>query len=297
MKSMPAANLRNASPSSAVVSPSAVAGLSEDLAHLNIPSGEVTVGSVVQCTLAQSNRVYKGEVMAFDSIIKAIILKCPSTCNRSSLNDVHIFNLTKLKDLKVIHQNKEAVLDPPSLNLQRLTNRQRDQLERKKRLVMGFRSGISPEGQKLFQAIAKTMDDITWHGKNIVVMKEVTITPPYQSDSVKGNQDSKALKHVRKIVEKHINDQLLLKQQEASVRGGSEELVSVNNNNNKGSESHALPGSSAQTQQSAPLRQAPTNRHDGAGGGSGRSQRAPGGARSSTQKREYEPSAKSQYTQ
>ena len=72
MKSMPAATMRNSSPSSAV-SPSAVANLSEDLAHLNLP-GDVAVGSTVQGTLAQSNRIFKGEVMAFDPNVKAIII-------------------------------------------------------------------------------------------------------------------------------------------------------------------------------------------------------------------------------
>ena len=73
-KTMPAATMRNSSPSSAV-SPSAVAGLSEDLAHLNLPA-EVTVGSTVQCTLtlAQTTRIFKGEVVAFDPTVKAIIL-------------------------------------------------------------------------------------------------------------------------------------------------------------------------------------------------------------------------------
>jgi len=33
-----------------------------------------------------------------------------------------------------------------------------------------------------------------------VVMREVTITPPYKPENVKGISDSKALKHVKKIV-------------------------------------------------------------------------------------------------
>jgi hypothetical protein len=37
-----------------------------------------------------------------------------------------------------------------------LQNRLREQVDRKKRLVMAFKAGISPEGQKLFQAIGKT---------------------------------------------------------------------------------------------------------------------------------------------
>jgi hypothetical protein len=31
-------------------------------------------------------------------------------------------------------------------------------------------------------------------------LKEITIYPPYRPENVKGNMDSKALKHVRKIV-------------------------------------------------------------------------------------------------
>jgi hypothetical protein len=69
-KNMPAATMRNSSPA---VSPSTVAGLTEDLGHLNLPN-EVTVGSTVQCTMLRSNRIYKGEVLAFDPNVKAIIL-------------------------------------------------------------------------------------------------------------------------------------------------------------------------------------------------------------------------------
>ena len=41
---------------------------------------------------------------------------------------------------------------------------------------------------------------MTWNGENISVLKEVTIYPPYRPEDVKGNTDSQALKHVRKIV-------------------------------------------------------------------------------------------------
>ena len=44
------------------------------------------------------------------------------------------------------------------------------------------------------------IDEIVWKDENIVVMREVTITPPYKPENVKGNSDSKALKHVKKIV-------------------------------------------------------------------------------------------------
>jgi hypothetical protein len=57
--------MRNASPG--------VAGAADDLSHLSL-AGEVSVGSTVQCTMKQANRIFKGEVMAFDPSFKAIIL-------------------------------------------------------------------------------------------------------------------------------------------------------------------------------------------------------------------------------
>jgi len=47
---------------------------------------------------------------------------------------------------------------------------------------------------------------VTWDGKDIRVMDQVTINPPYLPENVKGNMD-KAVNHVKKIVEKHLKDQ------------------------------------------------------------------------------------------
>jgi hypothetical protein len=47
-----------------------------------------------------------------------------------------------------------------------------------------------------------SLNDIVWNGENIVVMREVTVTPPYRPENVKGKTDSKAHGHVRKIVSK-----------------------------------------------------------------------------------------------
>ncbi|KAF3816988.1 hypothetical protein GH733_014336 [Mirounga leonina] len=66
-------------------------------------------------------------------------------------------------------------------------------------------AGVSLEGQQLFQTIHKTIKDCKWQEKNIVVMEEVVITPPYQVENCKGKEGS-ALSHVRKIVEKHFRD-------------------------------------------------------------------------------------------
>jgi len=65
---------------------------------------------------------------------------------------------------------------------------------------MALQAGVSPEGQKLFIAISKTIQDITWNGANIVVFDNVTIRPPYKVDNVHGNTESGAYRHVKKVV-------------------------------------------------------------------------------------------------
>merc|ERR1719431_2232449 len=87
--------------------------------------------------------------------------------------------------------------EPTSLNIGRLNARAREQIDKKKKLVMALKAGVSPEGQRLFTAINKTIDEV-------VVMKSVRICAPYTPDCVKG--DTTATNHVRKIVEKHLKD-------------------------------------------------------------------------------------------
>ncbi|KAK2578637.1 hypothetical protein KPH14_012129 [Odynerus spinipes] len=165
-----------------------------------------SIGSTVACKTCY-NKEIEGEVLAFDPQTKMLILKCPASNGRPSLNDVHIVNLSLVSDVQVKREVSPTTSEPPqSLNLQMLNRRVRNQIEEKKRLVMALQAGVSPEGQKLFIAISKTIQDITWNGANIVVFDNVTIRPPYKVDNVHGNEDSGAYKHVKKVVEKHIKD-------------------------------------------------------------------------------------------
>ncbi|KAK0175699.1 hypothetical protein PV327_009428 [Microctonus hyperodae] len=165
-----------------------------------------SIGSTVACKTCY-NKEIEGEVLAFDPQTKMLILKCPSSSGRASVNDVHIVNLSLVSDVQVKREVSPMATEPPqSLNLQRLNTRVRNQIEEKKRMVKALQAGVSPEGQKLFIAIAKTIQEITWSGQNIVVWDDVTIVPPYKVDNVHGNIESKPYLHVRKVVEKHMKD-------------------------------------------------------------------------------------------
>lgn len=117
------------------------------------------------------------------------------------MNDVHIVNLSLVSDVQVKREVSPTPTEPPqSLNLQRLNTRVRNEIEAKKRMVKALQAGVSPDGQKLFIAIAKTIQEITWSGQNIIVWDSVTIVPPYKVENVLGNADSKPYLHVKKVV-------------------------------------------------------------------------------------------------
>ncbi|KAK0098240.1 hypothetical protein PV326_010139 [Microctonus aethiopoides] len=167
-----------------------------------------SIGSTVACKTCY-NKEIEGEVLAFDPQTKMLILilllsshkECPSSSGRPSVNDVHIVNLSLVSDVQVKREVSPMATEPPqSLNLQRLNTRVRNQIEEKKRMVKALQAGVSPEGQKLFIAIAKTIQEITWSGQNIVVWDDVTIVPPYKVDNVHGNIESKPYLHVRKVL-------------------------------------------------------------------------------------------------
>ncbi|XP_060828442.1 protein LSM12-like isoform X1 [Bombus pascuorum] len=165
-----------------------------------------SIGSTVACKTCYKEEI-EGEVLAFDPQTKMLILKCPSSSGSLTLNDVHIVNLSLVSEVQVKREVSPTTSEPPqSLNLQKLNRRVRNQIEEKKKLVMALQAGVSPEGQKLFSTISKTIPEITWNGANIVVFNNVTIRPPYKVDNVHGNIESGAYKHVKKVVEKHIKD-------------------------------------------------------------------------------------------
>ena len=57
-----------------------------------------------------------------------------------------------------------------------------------------------------------SIDDVTWEGKDIKVMEQVTIRPPYLPENIVGNAE-KAVNHVKKIVSDvfHLSLSLLAK--------------------------------------------------------------------------------------
>ncbi|KAG9279063.1 hypothetical protein AMEX_G4528 [Astyanax mexicanus] len=163
-----------------------------------------SVGSSVSCLTCLGQRL-QGEVVAFDYHTKMLTLKCAPSSGKPNVSDVVLINLAYVSDVDII--NDRTGTPPPlaSLNFNKLANRARAEKEEKLSQAYAISAGVSVEGQQLFQTIHKTIKDCKWQEKNIVVMDDVIITPPYRVDNCRGKEGS-AVAHVRKIVEKHFRD-------------------------------------------------------------------------------------------
>ncbi|KAL4222005.1 protein with role in RNA processing [Mactra antiquata] len=166
-----------------------------------------SIGSIVACTTCYQQKI-QGEVLAFDLGTKMLAIKSQPTSGKHNVHDVKLVNLAFVSEVKVLKEADRDSSPPPlsNLNAQKINARLRQNIEEKKRQVNYIGVGVSPEGQKVFNAIVKTISDVRWDRQNIVVMEEVTIRPPYGLEDCKGREGSKALEHVKKIVNKHLKD-------------------------------------------------------------------------------------------
>uniref|UniRef100_A0A8C0VPG4 LSM12 homolog n=1 Tax=Cyanistes caeruleus TaxID=156563 RepID=A0A8C0VPG4_CYACU len=131
--------------------------------------------------------------------------ECPSSSGKPNHADILLVNLQYVSEVEIINDRTETPPPLASLNVSKLANKARTEKEEKMSQAYAISAGVSLEGQQLFQTIHKTIKDCKWQEKNIVVMEEVVIAPPYQVENCKGKEGS-ALSHVRKIVEKHFRD-------------------------------------------------------------------------------------------
>ncbi|KAF5903653.1 von Willebrand factor A domain-containing protein 3A, partial [Clarias magur] len=161
------------------------------------PGDYFGIGSHVACFTCLGQRL-QGEVVAFDYQTKMLTLKCPSSSGKSHLNDVILVNLAYVSKVDILNERSGTLPPLPSLNFGKLASRARAEKEDKLSQAYAVSAGVPVEGQQLFQTIHKTIKDCRWQEKNIVVMDDVIITPPYRADNCRGKEGS-ALGHVRKI--------------------------------------------------------------------------------------------------
>ncbi|XP_052257583.1 protein LSM12-like [Dreissena polymorpha] len=166
-----------------------------------------TIGSIITCTTCYQQKV-QGEVLAFDLQTKMLAIKCTPASGKHSVHDVKLFNLAYVSDVQVIKEADKDTSPPPvsTLNLGKISNRLRSNIEEKKTASQLHWSRSLSRGPAVVQynCLNNHRQSVGW--SYIVVMDEVTIRPPYNLESCHGKEGSKALDHVKKIVQKFIRE-------------------------------------------------------------------------------------------
>ncbi|XP_050388616.1 protein LSM12 [Patella vulgata] len=173
--------------------------------RLDMAAGDYfNIGSKVSLTTCHNTEV-NGEVIAFDIASRVLALKVPAASGKHNLFDVRLINLQLVSNIQVTQEAPDV--EPPqltTLNMARINSRMRQTREQKRRQLEYVGENVSPEGQNLFYAIVKTINEVKWDQQTIVVMDEVSIEPPYRLEDCKGK--GQMLDHVKKIVRKHLSD-------------------------------------------------------------------------------------------
>ncbi|XP_041365454.1 protein LSM12 homolog [Gigantopelta aegis] len=167
-----------------------------------------STGSTVSLVTCHKNEL-SGEVLAFDKATKVLAIKIPASSGKHNLYDVRLVNLQYVSDIKVISEPEGQAPPLTSLNMTRIKSRVRQSLDEKRKQINYVGVGVPEEGQRLFWAIVKTINDVRWDGQKIIVMDEVTIQPPYKVENCisQSNESGRALDHVKKIVDKFLQDE------------------------------------------------------------------------------------------
>ncbi|KAF3853859.1 hypothetical protein F7725_014547 [Dissostichus mawsoni] len=122
---------------------------------------------------------------AWANVCKEKWSQCASSSGKPNLNDVILINLAYVSDVDIINDRTETPPPLASLNVSK-HGQKKDKLSQ----AYAISAGVSVEGQQLFQTIHKTIKDCKWQEKNIIVMDDVVISPPYQVENCKGKEGS-----------------------------------------------------------------------------------------------------------
>ncbi|RWS07554.1 Protein LSM12-like protein [Dinothrombium tinctorium] len=181
-------------------------------------------GSVVAVKTCY-NHAIEGEVIAFDYNKRVLLLKCTASDGQASHNDVRLVNLDYVSDVQIKKDVKKeesnSITTLPHLDLNKVERRARTAIDERKRLAEAFSAGITDDGIKVFLHLTKTIGNVTWDAKNIIVMNNVVISPPYKPENcmpslpggasdrrnIASGKNAEAVNYVRQLVERCWGDQ------------------------------------------------------------------------------------------
>lgn len=161
------------------------------------------IGGTIRCVTCLGN-TNQGKVIAYDQKTKMLALRSV-TPNKLGQYDYSMVNVSWCSNLEVIEEPSEPPETLLNLNIQKLERRKKINIDNKNKEINSLGNDVTPLAQHLYFTILKTLNEVAWDDKNIVVMNSVVIKPPYNDTSCHPKNEkanNQAVEHVRKIVKK-----------------------------------------------------------------------------------------------
>lgn len=161
------------------------------------------IGGTIKCVTCLGNTV-QGKVIAYDQQTKMLALRSVAV-NKPGQYDYSMVNVSWCSNLEIIEEPSEPPETLSNLNIHKLERRKKINIDNKNKEINSLGTDVTPLAQHLYFTILKTLNEVAWDEKNIVVMNSVVINPPYTDTSCRGlneKTNNTAVEHVRKIVKK-----------------------------------------------------------------------------------------------
>jgi len=156
-------------------------------------------GSLVQLATTFGDDLI-GEVFSYDARSHLLVLK-------TSGGGPHQTNLRMIRSQFIVESQVLSEPDPeydlrlPYIDDQKCQQREDKAIAVRRQEAAKIGVGVSPEAQAIFLALAKTMT-CKWEGTTIIVLDEVTVSPPYGSSdcTAMSPNDERAVARVRLVL-------------------------------------------------------------------------------------------------
>lgn len=184
-------------------------------------------GAIVKVTTCLDNQI-QGKVLAYDQQTKFIVLRSQNA-NKQGLFDISFLNMNWCNKFELIEEPHEPLESLVKLNFKKLHRRVAINTENKYKEINSLGNEVSSLAQHLYYRILKTLTEVKWDDKKIIVMDSVIIDPPYEVTSCRSRKtgdNTQALEHVKKIVNK-FNEEF--KQQQLELQQSPEQQLDTTN--------------------------------------------------------------------
>jgi hypothetical protein len=166
------------------------------------------LGAIVECSTVRGERM-RGEVLCYDSSTRMLVIRHESNIGVGK-SEMRFINLALVEHVTVLqYPPNDHVPSFPYSNTAQAQERLRRAEQKKKRELL--QTNVSLDGQRVFVAIRKTLEETRWDADRIVVFEHAMVVPPYDVGCVRpypeGSTPSQValdtIAHVGKIIGKH----------------------------------------------------------------------------------------------